>query len=247
MRLDRHGDLAAQARDCEASALDAHFGLNREILDAEFVDYEDASVFLTISDDGGTVHAAARFILPNPKGLKSLSEMSREPWSLDGHAVARDAGLDLTTTWDVASFSRRPGLAGGNRLALALSHGLILASRANGVTSVVAILNETVRSYLAMFGLIYIPLPGAATLPFDGSPASTPVYASYGQFLDTARRLNPEGYRLVAQGIGLDGITVPPLSHFELQHETRMIDLVAAEAAVDAGAERDSDSLRSTS
>lgn len=226
-------DVAEEARRCEADSLSVTYGLTRAFLDTAFQRYEENSAFLTISDDDGIVAAAARVITPGPAGLVSFHDMATEGWGVDGHVLARQAGLDLTTTWDMASFCRRPDTPGGNRRALAMVRGLSLAMQANGATVLVGILNESVRSYLAMYGLVFTTLPGIpgeATRPYTGSTASTPVFARHGDFLDTAREVNPEGYRLVALGMGMDDISVPPLSEFVLDRPRRVIDLVAAES-----------------
>jgi len=224
-------DHAEEARRCEAASLAATFGITQQVLDEAYVGFEEYSVFLTISDDTGTVHAAARVILPGPAGFISLGELLTHGWNVDGYALARETGLDLTTSWEMSTFCRRPDTPGGNQRALAMIHGLSLAMRANGATVLLGILNENVRSYLEMFGLMFTTFPGTVPLPYYGSPASTPVFARHSEFLDTARRRNPEGYRLVAMGVGLDGITVPPLSEFVLRRSRRIVDLVAREAA----------------
>ncbi len=46
----------------------------------------------------------------------------------------------------------------------------------------------------------------------SGSPCptrSTPVWADLREMFDRQRQTNPDAYRLIYQGIGLDGITLP--------------------------------------
>jgi hypothetical protein len=78
--------------------------------------------------------------------------------------------------------------------------------------------DERVRAILSVMGLTTFALPGAKPGPFCGSPASTPVWAHCAQMLDGQRRNNPEAYRLIAQGIGLDGISVPTADQFALPY-----------------------------
>jgi hypothetical protein len=33
---------------------------------------------------------------------------------------------------------------------------------------------------------------------------------------DTQRRVNPDGYRLIVQGVGLDEVSIPPLEQFDI-------------------------------
>lgn len=232
MVFDARGALAEAARRCEAAAFDAHYGISRHQLDAEFTDFEESSVFLAICDADDVAMATARLVTPGPAGPKFVADLRRGPWDLDGLAAARDAGLDLSTTWDIATVGSRP--QAGRAVSLALYHGLHLAASVNDVTATVAVLNESVRRLLGMRGLFFDALPGARTMPFDGSPASTPVYARHAEQVATARRRNPEGYRLVIAGIGLDGISVPPRSAFELQRDAvRLLPRQDAERVVD--------------
>ena len=60
------------------------------------------------------------------------------------------------------------------------------------------------------------PLPGTHAAPYLGSPASTPLYGNLAQMAALQRRDNPEANRLVGQGVGLDGVTVPELAAFQL-------------------------------
>jgi hypothetical protein len=57
-------------------------------------------------------------------------------------------------------------------------------------------------------------LPGARPARYLGSAASTPVYRHCDEAFDQQRIINPDAHRLFTQGIGLDGIRVPPLSEF---------------------------------
>jgi hypothetical protein len=69
-------------------------------------------------------------------------------------------------------------------------------------------------------------MPGAQRRMFMNSP-NDPVYVVISDLLDYARRTNPEGYRMFAQGVGLDGIDIPVESSFVLPR--RVIDLSAVE------------------
>ena len=42
-------------------------------------------------------------------GLKTLDDLSREPWRVDGMRPARAAGIDPATTWDIATLGVRSG------------------------------------------------------------------------------------------------------------------------------------------
>lgn len=215
LRFDPDGDLLAATRDCEAEVFGRVYGNTREQLRDEYGPYEAASVFLALADEAGDVLGACRLIRPAGLGLKSLDDAARPPWSLDVARAARAARLDLGQTWDVATLGCRRGLKGAGKLAsAALFHGLVLTMRANEVRSAVMIIDERVRALLSSAGMTGHTLPGAAPARYLGSAASTPVYRHCDEAFDQQRITNPEAHRLFTQGIGLDGIAVPPLAHF---------------------------------
>lgn len=217
MHFDVSGDLRRSARDCEAEVFWAAYGNTRAELDAEYGPYEDESVFLAVAAQGVVV-GAVRLLPPgSSSGLKTLHDVGRPPWRVDGHRSALAAGLDLTTTWEIATLGVRRDLgAFGTRLSLALYHGLISVCRANGMSAYVAVLDERVRRMLASVGLGSRALPGTSTAPYLGSEASTPVYTLCTPTLAAQRLQHPDAYRLVTLGIGLDGVDVPPLEAFRL-------------------------------
>ncbi|HEX5331478.1 MAG TPA: hypothetical protein VFW79_02430 [Cellulomonas sp.] len=217
MRFDVDGPLLDSARDCEAEVFRTVYGNTREQLESEYGPYEDNSVFLALAL-ADTVVGAVRMIRPGGQaGLKTLADIEQGPWSVDGSRSAAAAGIDLESTWEIATLGVRRGTsAAGQRLSMALYHGLIAVARANAMTSFVAILDERVRRMLASVGIITRPLPGTSTAPYLGSAASTPVYAHCGPLLDHQRREFPDAYRLVTLGVGLDGVAVPALDAFRV-------------------------------
>lgn len=209
------GALLASARDCEAEVFGHWFGNTRAELEQEYAPYESTTTFLALADAAGRVLGSVRLIRPGPAGLKTLSDIGRPPWNVDGGRAARAAGMDLASTWEVATMGVRRRLGGGGvRHALALYHGLMLTARANQVTGTVAILDQRVRRLLDAVGISYPAIPGTGAAPYLGSPASVPVYAGFAAMLDRQRREHPESHRLVTLGVGMDGVVVPPLAEF---------------------------------
>lgn len=221
--FDPQGDLLEASRVCEAEVFLARYGNTRQQLDEEYGPYADQSVFVSLVDGGGEVLATARLIAPGPLRSKTLVDCAGAPWFVDGMAAAENAGLDHDWTWDVTTVSARPDHRRDVLAAAAVYHGALMAGRANDATGLTAILDSRVRRMLGAFGLFLRPLPGTAPAPYLGSPSSTPVYASFGGMLDEQKRTTPEGYRLLTLGIGLDGVSIPPLSAFRLPK--RVLDL----------------------
>ena len=218
LEFDVRGRLLEAARACEADVFWKWYGNSADELDREYGPYDAASAFLALVTDTDAVVGSCRVIVPGPAGLKTVADVSAPPWGVDGLCAAQAARLDLATTWDVATLGVRDGLDGQGRMAsAALYHGLIQATRANQVSALVSILDERVRLLLRSVGVVTHPLPGAATRPYLGSSASTPVYGRMPQSLDTWRRIAPEAYRYIALGVGLDAVAVPTLDAFRLR------------------------------
>lgn len=224
MHFDAHGALLDSARECEAEVFLRWFGNTRDQLDEEYGPYEDSSVFLVLADDGGEVLGAVRLLVPGGHaGLKTVADVGQDPWGVDGTRACAAVGIELGSTWEIATLGVRQGTAAsGLRLSLALYHGLITVARANRVTSFVAILDERVRRLLGSVGILTRPLPGTATASYLGSVSSTPIYAHLTPLLENQRRQFPDAYRLVTLGIGLDGVAVPTLDAFRLRPPERL-------------------------
>jgi hypothetical protein len=192
----------------------------------EFAPYESASRFVVVLDRADEVVGVMRLITPGPAGLKTIVEAGGEPWRIDGMRAALAAGVDPDRTWDVASLGVVKGI-GRHRFAVTASmyHTLAMAARRNRVRSLLMTVDERVRSILQVAGLFTIALPGATPGPFCGSPASTPVYGHCAEMLGTQRRVNPDAYRLITQGVGLDEVAFPMSDELDLN---RVPDLVAA-------------------
>ncbi len=232
MHFDAQGALRESALQCEAEVFLRWFGNTREQLDEEYGPYDHDSVFLVIADAQDDVVACVRLIAPGASGFKTLADVARPPWRVDGLRSAAAVGMDLSTTWEVGTLGVRPGYPhSGTRLSLALYHGLMTIARVNHMSSFVAILDERVRRLLSSVGIITRPLPGTSTAEYLGSPSSTPVYAHFAPMLDNQRRQFPDAYRLVTLGVGLDGIAVPEPSAF-VRRTHQVIDLTALEARV---------------
>jgi hypothetical protein len=203
------GNLLDAARQCEEDVFLKAFGNTREQLDAEYSQYDDQSVFLTVSDSDDNVLGACRIITPGPAGFKSLNDVKGAPWHIDGERSARAAGADLSATWDVATLGVRDSARGSKvQVAMALYHGILRAGKANDIRTLVSILDEQARRVLAALDLTHVTLPGTSSAPYLGSKSSTPVYF-HGSMLDASRRNNPESFRMVVQGKGLEGMALP--------------------------------------
>ena len=211
-------ELRAAAFDHEAAVFDTTYGVPLDAHVAEFAPYESQSAFLVVVDGDDAIRATMRLVTPGPAGLKTIVDAGLSPWFLDAHRAARAADLELGTTWDVATLAvgRRLG-ADRTVVTAALYHGLTVAARRNRVSSLLMTVDERVRGILqTYFGLYTAALPGATPKPFEGSAASTPVFGHCSAMLAQQRRRNPEAYRLITMGVGLERVAVPTAEHFDL-------------------------------
>ena len=236
MHFDVQGALLDSALECEAEVFLRWFGNTREELALEYGPYEPDSVFLAIADEDDEVVAAVRLIAPGGSGFKTLADVGREPWGVDGLRSAAAVGMDLSTTWEVGTLGVRASHAqSGTRLSLALYHGLMTVAQVNHMSTFIAILDERVRRLLSSVGIITRALPGTRTAEYLGSTASTPVYAHFAPMLENQRREFPDAHRLVTLGVGLDGIAVPGPEAFVRRPRPALLDLVALESGVPLG------------
>lgn len=206
------------AAGCEADVFFERYGESRELLDAFFRPHDRATAWLALIDTDGSAVASARLVVPSDVPLNWDVCVAGDPWHMDPVGALEACGLDRSSTWDVASISvRRRSRGSGALWTAALCHGLFRVAQENEVSGTVAVLNEPARHLLDSTGIVYSTVPGATTLPFLGSPASTPVFADMQAMVANQRRLFPEAHRLITLGKGLDGIRVPAAADFRLR------------------------------
>jgi hypothetical protein len=208
--FDPQGDLRRASQACEEEVFAARYGNSAAQLAEEYGPYAAASMFVAIADDHDDVVAAARLILPSPAGLKTIVDLGRSPWNLDGPQSAEAAGLNLDETWDLTTVAVRPGFWGINvRPAMALWYGVFLAPQLNDVRNLVAILDTRVQRVVASLGIFVSSLPGASPAPYLGSPASTPIHTDIVTMLALQKTHNPAAHSQIAMGSGHPGIHIP--------------------------------------
>jgi hypothetical protein len=164
---------------------------------------------MTLLEENGQALATTRFIAPGPAGLKTLNDTHRPPWHVDGLRSARAAGIDPARTWDIATIAVRRTSRRGSLAAAALYHGVARAASANNIDSIVMIADARARRLFSASGMQTHVLPGTGEGEYLGSSRSTPLWADLREMFDQQRQTNPDAYRLIYQGIGLDGISLP--------------------------------------
>jgi hypothetical protein len=217
LEFDVRGYELAAALECEADVFYETYGNTSTEFAREYGPYEQSSRFIAVLDSSGFALAACRIIVPGSDGLKTLHDLSRPPWRVDGARSARAAGIDPAKTWDLATLAVRKKQSSAGRCAAALYHGIVAGCRANRIDWVVMIMDERARRLASSIGISTSALPGTAPGEYLGSPTSTPLFGHVPTMSDVQRRRNSEAFRLVVQGIGLDGISVPPADAWRLR------------------------------
>lgn len=207
--FDPIGEELAAAKRCEAQVFLDTYGNTTEEFDLEYGPYEASTGFMTVLENDGEAVATLRFIAPGPRGLKTLNDVGRPPWQVDGLRSARAAGIDPARTWDIATIAVRRGSGRGGLCASALYYGIIAAADANDIDFIVMIMDSHPRQLLNDLGIQTQALPGTKTGEYLGSSSSTPLWTNLNRALDQQRQESPDAYRLIFQGIGLDGIALP--------------------------------------
>lgn len=239
LHFDVRGDMLEAARECEEDVFLQAFGNTRAQLDEEYGPYNDQSIFLAVTDDAGHVYGACRLITPGAAGLKTLNDVARAPWQVDGARSARAAGIDTSRTWDIATLGVRRDFRGPRLMVgIALYHGLMKATRLNEVATATAILDSHAHRVLADVGYLFSTLPGTKAAPYLGSEASIPVFGHWTGLADGQRRMFPDMYRLVTQGVGIDGISIPDEASFLLRPRLVPVEAPAAALVAPARLER---------
>jgi hypothetical protein len=209
LHFDVSGDLREQARECEAEVFLSAFGNTADQLDEEYGPYDAQSFWIAVADDDGYVHGACRLIEDGPVGLKTLNDLSRQPWGVDGYRSARAAGIDPAHAWDLATAGVRPGSRRrGAAVAFSLYHAMVAGALNNRIPWVISILDDPIRRILNSVDYLMPMLPGVGSAPYLGSPSSSPVYGGT-DVVDRQARVNPTAYRLLTLGIGIDGVALP--------------------------------------
>lgn len=206
--LDPVGDELTAALECEAEVFLQTYGNSVDQLADEYGPYAEATGFMTLLDANCRALATTRFIAPGPAGLKTLNDTRRPPWNVNGLRSARAAGIDPSRTWDIATVAVRR-TSRGSLAAAALYHGIAAAANANDIDSIVMIVDARARRLLSASGMHTRALPGTTEDEYLGSPKSTPAWAHLREMFNLQRQTNPDAYRLIYQGIGLDGISLP--------------------------------------
>lgn len=210
------------ARACELAVFGRRYGNTAAQLRAEYGPYEGTTSFGAVLSPDGRAAGAVRLLHGAPSELKTLRDAAGPPWDLPVGLACFTAGIDLDTTWDVATFGVDAEAAGGRNRTVthALFAVMFSAFRDNGVTAFVAVLDAGARRPIAALGVETTDLPGTSPAPYLGSPASVPVYARLADLHVAHTRRFPRLHDQVFHGQGIDGVDQRSLQPGKLRLKT---------------------------
>lgn len=216
LRVARERADERAARRCELEILGRWYGDTAEDLAEAYGDYEQTTTFLVLehADDG--VVGFARMIGPGPRLIKTLADIEKPPWTVDGLAAGAAAGMDPAQIWDIATIGLHPDVRDnpmigthGRAAAIALYHTTLALPLANGSPWATAILDRRVRALIARSGTIMHDLPGTTARPYMGSPACAPVYADLPRLFEERARRAPLVHQTFSLEHGGSAVSVP--------------------------------------
>ena len=189
LHFDPTGDVLAGARECEAEVFLRAYGNTRDEIADEYGPYEDASVFIALTDESDEVVAETRLIGPSPAGLKTLNDVSRSTVAHRRSAFRASGGRRSAARPGTSrpSGSVRSCAARGLPAATAMYHGIVAGIRANNLRWVVMLMDERARRLLSALDCETFVLPGTWAGDYMGSPACTPLWADVQTMMDVQR------------------------------------------------------------
>ena len=214
--VDNDDPVAQLGRDVEARVFSESFGNSVDVLEKEYDSYSGGTFFAVVQESGtGDPVGAMRLIVDNPAGFKTLDDIESGPWMTQSSDVLGKVDLDPASLVDVATLSvvessRRSGDSYGSITAVlffALQH--FMESRR--VADLVAIIDDAVLEYINAVGIRLVPLAGLASMPYLGSPASTPAWGNLADMESHCHGVDPSLRDMYWDGIGLVGTVVDPM------------------------------------
>lgn len=204
------------ARYVERTVFDETFGNPRELLDAEYLPYEESTVFYTVIDHRRRLPAGMmRIILPSARGLKTL-QVIEDAWGVDVNGLLERTGLDwdLDLAWDVTTLAvagEYRGKSTDGLISLGLYQTLVRSALAGGARWFLTILDmkplELIQTYTHD---CFHEFEGLGPRSYLDSPLSIPVYNDIPQWEPRLLAADPAAHDLLFRGIGIEVALRPP-------------------------------------
>lgn len=170
------------ARGVECSVFEKFFGNTPEHMVDAYAPYEENSLFLLVVDQSQRKAAGAlRIILPSPKGLKSLNDISGEPLYVDAEQIVQyHAIADPRRCWDIGTLAvlkEYRAAASDHMVSLMLYGQLYALLRRRDIDHMVTVLDRHAYAQLTeLLGVPFVSIAGSEPFSYLGSDHSRASY-----------------------------------------------------------------------
>lgn len=160
------------ALELEARVFLEWFGNSRKELDEEYGYFAEQTTLILL--EGSDLVGMMRVMLPGAHEAKTLVDARRPPFAVDVDATLASVGTDSHHVADLVTLAIDSRYR-GDGLGPCLFAGALRAVEAVDVAWAVAMVDCSVRQYLARQGFDLSPFPRSKPQPYLGSPATMPV------------------------------------------------------------------------
>lgn len=209
--------LSTLARTVEREVFHETFGNDEALLAAEYGPYEAQSLLVLVLDEVRDEPAGMmRIVLDGPHGLKSLEDITREPWNAHLEQTLGETGIELDPrkALDVATIAVRSGYrkdATGGLVSLALYQALCRVREHLQAEWFVAVLDLHVLDLLQRtFHQPFSHYRGVGPKRYLDSPASVPVWCRTEAWMLQFAAADPHMHSIVVEGEGLEPVINAP-------------------------------------
>ncbi|GAB7041431.1 MULTISPECIES: GNAT family N-acyltransferase [Catenuloplanes] len=177
--------LADAARAVEQTVFETEFGLDSDTMKAEYSGYDAASRFIVVLDQAR--HRAAgviRLIDESPAGLKTLNDAPAHIGGTVDDIREHHRMTDGRRAVDVATLAVLPEYRGTRSVLVStlLYRTLYRVFHRDGITHVVAMIDEPAYRNLRRIGTPFVPMLGSSPFCYLGSAENRALYGDFREF-----------------------------------------------------------------
>lgn len=176
------------ARSVEFDVFREAFGDGPELMDQEYQNYEQHSVFFLVIDREDCCAAGALRIIKNSNaGLKTLADISHAPLSITLENFISYYKIDnMDACWDIATavvLKKYRAHAYKLKVSIYLYHILYKQSIKNNIHHHVSIMDKHIHTHLTrILAMPYTPIMNSSCFSYLGSESSLAVYGKTSEF-----------------------------------------------------------------
>ncbi|GAB7049399.1 GNAT family N-acyltransferase [Catenuloplanes indicus] len=177
--------LADAARLVEQTVFETEFGLDADTMKAEYSGYDAASRFIVVLDQARRRAAGViRLIDESPAGLKTLNDAPAHIGGTVDDIRAHHRMTDGRRAVDVATLAVLPEYRGAHSVLVStlLYRTLYRVFHRDGITHVVAMIDEPAYRNLRRIGTPFVPMLGSSPFAYLGSAENRALYGDFREF-----------------------------------------------------------------